>query len=157
MILVYTPEGQPEQRWDIQLGRLRCQETEAIERRTGMPYGSEYKQQLLQGQVLARRALLWTLLRRTHHTLRFEDVDFADEELELQFDRGEWQRIHDEVRDNPALDDEDRAARLALIRAEIDKLDAEAAEAPAPAEEPDPAYADLAGKAPDSACATTTG
>lgn len=153
MILVYTPDGQPEQRWEIQLGRLRCQETEAIERRTGMPYGSEFKEKLLQGQVLARRALLWTLLRRTHHTIKFEDVDFADEELELQFDRGEWQRIHDEVRDNPALDDQDKTARLAMIRAEIDKLDAAAV----PVGEPDPAVADLSGKAPDSDCATATG
>lgn len=150
MILTYRPEGQAAQSWELQLGKLRCAETEAIERRTGMPYGSEFKEKLLQGQVLARRALLWTLLRRVHHTLRFEDVDFADDELELAFDRDEWQRIHDELRDNPAIPDEDRAVRLAMVQAEIDKLDAEATAVLADGEQPE-------GKAPDSACASVTG
>jgi hypothetical protein len=128
MRLVYTPEGQDDpQVWTFQLGKLRCHETEGIERRTGMAYGVEFKEKLLGGQVTARRALLWTMLRRTHHTLKFEDVDFADDELTLEFDRDEWQAMYDGLEANVGLDDEERSFRLALIGAEIAKLDAEQA------------------------------
>lgn len=145
-ILVYTPDGQQQQRWEFQLGKLRCQETEAIERRTGMAYGSEFKENLLKGQVLARRALLWTMLRREHHSLRFENVDFADDELLLEFDRGEWQQMYNEVEQVAGLSDDERAFRLAMIGAEIAKLDEAAAEG-----EPEQ------GKAPESASAVATG
>ena len=125
MILIYRPDGQEEQRWEFQPGKLRSAECEAIEKRTGMPYGSEFKEKLLQGNTAARRALLWTMLRRTHHTLRYDDVDFADEEVQIDFDRDEWQRLYDELKDNVGLTDEEREFRLAMVGAEIAKLDAE--------------------------------
>jgi hypothetical protein len=70
MYLTYKPEDQETQRFLYEPGKLRVAETEAIEDRTGMPYGGDFKIALLKGQVRARRALLWTFLRRLHPSIR---------------------------------------------------------------------------------------
>jgi hypothetical protein len=147
MRLVYSPEGGDRQEWQVDLGRMRVAECEAIERRTGMPYGTTFKEKLLQGNTTARRALLWTMQRRTHHNLRYEDVDFADVEVLLELDRDELQRAYDELRDNVGLDDDMRQFQLAMIGAEIARLDADA-EAGEQA---------LEGKAPSTSSAAATG
>lgn len=126
MLLIYKPEGSAELRWEFKLGKLRVQETEGIERRTGLAYGTEYKEALLKGQTSARRALLWTMLRRTHHRLLYADVDFADDELTLEMDRDEWQDLYDEIEQVAGLSDEERAFRLGMIGAEIARIDQEA-------------------------------
>src|SRR5690349_14550535 len=87
MFLTYQPDGQTEpRRWTLNLGKLRSMEIEAIEKATGFNYGTDFKDKLLRGNGLARRALLWTLQRREHPTLKFADVDFADDELQLEMD-----------------------------------------------------------------------
>lgn len=128
MILVYRPEGQEEQRWEFQLGRLRTAECEAIERRTGLDYDTEFREKLLKGNIRARRALLWTMLRRTHHTIRYEDVDFAAAEVVLEFDLGEYQAMRDELAKAPGVDDDQRAMALAVLDAEIARLSDEPSE-----------------------------
>src|SRR5262245_40542619 len=122
MKLTYKPDGQAEQVWQFNLGKLRTHEAEAIEKRTGLPFGSEFKMQLLKGATGARRALLWTFLRREHHTIRFEDVDFADDELTLEMDRDEWQAAYDAVvKDRTIRDEAEREAQLAAIQQQIDE------------------------------------
>jgi hypothetical protein len=96
MKLVYTPDGEAPQEWKYKPGRIRASDAELLERRTGMSWG-DFNQQLARGSVLARRALLWYFLRQTHATLRFEDVDFALDELTLEFDRDEWAHIRRQV------------------------------------------------------------
>lgn len=148
MILVYTPDGQAEQRWEFKLGKLRTAECEAIEKRTGMPYSTEFQQKLLQGNISARRALLWTMLRRVHHTIPYGDVDFAADELLLEMDRDEYQNIYDELTKVAGISDEEREFQLAVIGAEIARLD----------EEKDSANSvDEPGKAPSSDSASVTG
>lgn len=117
MYLIYRPDGQEEQRWQFDPGKLGDAEAEGIERRTNMAYGSEFKEALLKGNIRARKALLWTLLRREHHILRYEDVHFLDDELVLEMDRDEWIRTREVVAADQTLDDDDRACRLALIDA----------------------------------------
>lgn len=151
MQLIYTPDGQDAQRWPVDLGRFRVAECEAIEKRTGMPYGTQYKEALLAGSVRARRALLWTLLRREHHTLRYDDVDFADGELVLEFDVDEYRAMRDQVAGDATLADEDRARGLAV-------LDQAIAEAEAAADEDLHDQADDLGKvAPSENLPTATG
>lgn len=89
MFLRYTPDGSDAREWALDLGKLRSMEIEQIERTTGLAYGTEFKQQLLKGSARARRALLWTLQRREHPTLKLDDVDFADDELTLIMDKAE--------------------------------------------------------------------
>lgn len=127
MQLIYTPDGQESQRWPIDLGKLRVQECEAIEKRTGLAYGTEYKEALLKGGTAARRALLWTLLRRDHPRTRYEDVDFADGELVLEFDLGEYHAMRAAVADDATLTDDDRARGLAVLDQAIAEAEAAAA------------------------------
>lgn len=133
MYLIYTPEGQEEQRWVFQPGRLRTAEMIAIERRTGgLKYGTEFKDALMRGDTLARKALLWTLLRRTHHTISFDDVDFYDDELKLVLDRDELAAEIAALEEFAGVTEDQRMAGLALLRAQL-------ADAPyAPGKDPAP-------------------
>lgn len=126
MILVYTPDGGEAQRWEFRLGKLRSMEIEAIEKHTGMAYGSEFREALLKGNGRARRALLWTFQRRAHPTIKFADVDFADDEVVLEQDRDEWAELRKATEDAQGIDEDTRTMALAAI----DKEMAAAPEAP---------------------------
>lgn len=127
MELVYRPDGKPDQekRWPLDLGKLRTMETEAIEKLSGLKYGSEFKMGLLKQGALERRVMLYTLQRREHPTLRFSDVDFADDECFIDFDRDELAQIRQAAEDAD-LDEATRAQALAALDAQL----AQAPEAP---------------------------
>lgn len=120
MFLVYRPADEDEQRWEVKLGKLRTMECEAIEKRTGMDYGTTFKEKLLRGNALARRAFLWTMLRRSHPTLRFEDVDFSDDELELQLDKDEIAESREKIAAAEGLDETERAMMLAVLDEQLE-------------------------------------
>lgn len=125
MRLVYQPEGQPEpQEWTVDLGRLRSQEVEQIEKLTGLDYGSDYKTRLMKGNSLARRALLYTLQRRAHPHIRWTDVDFADAELVLAFDLPELREIHKAVMESSAVPEAERPAVLEELERQISAAEA---------------------------------
>jgi hypothetical protein len=136
--LIYRPDGQEEQRWEYNHNKIRTQEMEAVERRTGWDYGTEFLQKLQMGNSTARRALLWMYLRRQHHTLRYEDVDFAHDEVVLEYTREELQIQRDALERMPMEDEQGRQAALHM-------LDEQIAAAPDPAQ--DPAAAGAEGKA----------
>lgn len=97
MYLEYKPEGAEEpKRWKYNPKKLMSVEREDLERRTGRNY-SQFTADVLQGSSLCRRALLFTFLRREHPKLRFEDVDFAWDELKLDYTRGEWLEMREGV------------------------------------------------------------
>lgn len=97
MFLVYRPEGQDEPtRWHYNPRRLMSVEREDLERRTGKNF-TEFTTAVLQGNSLCRRALLFTFLRRDHAKTRFEDVDFAWDELTLEYSRQELQRMRENL------------------------------------------------------------
>lgn len=126
MILTYQPEGSTEPTvWTFDLGKFRTGDMESLEKRTGMDYATTFKQSLFTGNTRCRRALLWLLLRRDLHTIRYEDVDFADDELMIEMDTAEWAIARDAVAKDKTLSDEDRADALAAI-------DSASAEAPEP-------------------------
>lgn len=117
MRLVYHPDGQSEPReWPIDLGKFRTLEVENIERLTGLDYGADFKKRLLQGSALARRALLYTLQRREHPHLRFSDVDFADDEVRLEFDLAELREMRAAAAGAPMAEDQ-----RSLVLSEIDR------------------------------------
>jgi len=122
VIFTYKPEGQDEgQTWDIDLGKLRSSEMEGIEARTGMDYGSEFKQKFVARNTSARKALLWTLLRRQHHTLLYKDVDFADDEVVVNFYKHEWQEMIDNVAKSKSIEPEEKAERIAILTAAMEE------------------------------------
>ena len=120
MRLVYQPEGSSEpQKWEISLGKFRSLEVEQIEKLTGMDYGNEFKARLMKGNALARRALLFVLLRRQHPTTKFMDVDFADDELQLEMDLEELRETRKVVEVSPVISEAERPLVLAALDEQI--------------------------------------
>lgn len=124
MLFKYKPADGDSQEWVIDFGKMRSMEAEAIERQTGMAFRTSFLQSLERGSMLATRALLWTMLRRVHPTLKFPDVDFAVEEVEIVPDRAELL----EAREKALADESMEEAYRAQVLAEIDKRLAEAPE-----------------------------
>jgi hypothetical protein len=119
MFLVYQPEGQPEAtRWRYDPRKLMSVEREDLERRTGRNF-SEFTTAVLQGNSLCRRALLFTYLRREHPKTKFEDVDFAWDELKLEYSRQEWQQFRENVLESQHGDE--LAASLSVIDKNMDE------------------------------------
>lgn len=123
MYLVYKPEGGEEQRLKYLPRKMMSVEREVLERRTGKNF-TEFTQAVLQGNSVCRRALLWVLLKRQHHILKYEDVDFAWDELTLQYSKQELQAMREEVRKSG--NDAETDQQLARLDEEIaDAIDEE--------------------------------
>lgn len=117
MYLVYQPEGQDEpSRWTYNPKRLMAPEREMLERRTERNF-SAFTTDVLQGNSLCRRALLFLFLKRTHPATRFEDVDFAWDELRLEYSKSEYLKMREGLLDT--LNGDKLAAALEKIDAEI--------------------------------------
>lgn len=120
MFLVYSPEGSEEpKRWRYQPKKLMSAEREMLERRTGKNF-SEFSQAVLQGNSQCRRALLFMYLKREHPGIRYEDVDFAWDELVLEHSKGELRAMREQVIDTVPPEQLDKV---------LEKLDEEIAEA----------------------------
>ncbi|MFE7791319.1 hypothetical protein [Streptomyces sp. NPDC057460] len=118
MFLIHHPEGQDEpKRYRYNPRKLMSVEREDIERRTGKNF-SEFTTAVLQGNSLCRRALLFTYLRREHPKTRFEDVDFAWDELTLEYSRQEWEQMREKVLESKHGDE--LAAALTTIDAAME-------------------------------------
>jgi hypothetical protein len=118
MYLVYKPEGSDEpQRWRYDPKRLMSAEREMLERTTGRDF-SEFTQAVMKGNSACRRALLFMYLKRDHPgKIRYEDVDFAWDELQLEYSRAELVLIREKAAENASADQ--RAAILADLDREI--------------------------------------
>lgn len=117
MYLVYSPEGSEEpQRWKYNPKKLMTPEREDIERRTGYDF-TEFTSRVLKGNSLCRRALLYVFLRREHPKTRYEDVQFAWDELELSYSAGELREMRKQVAES--LHGDELAAALAQLDSEI--------------------------------------
>lgn len=91
MYLVYQPEGAEEpQRFQYKPQKLMSAEREALERRSHMDF-ADFTKGVLNGNAVCRRALLWVMLKRGHPTLKYEDVDFAWDELTLEYSKQEYE------------------------------------------------------------------
>jgi hypothetical protein len=98
-------------------------ERETLERLTDRNF-VVFTTDVLQGNALCRRALLWVLLKREHPTLRFADVDFAWDEVKLEYSRQEWLLQQQQVED--ALTGPELVAARAQIEGElVDAIDEE--------------------------------
>jgi hypothetical protein len=137
VFLVYTPEGQPEQRFHYKPGRLRVSEMAAIEKASGMQYGATFKQELMQGATIARQVLLWTFLRRQHPTLKLLDVDFFDDELKLIQDKDEIREELEALEKMDSTQSEGRVIAMAMLQAQLVDAPDAPGKGPAPAA-PDP-------------------
>jgi len=124
MYLVYQPEGSEEpQRWKYLPKKLMSAERETIERLTGKNF-TEFSQDVLKGNSRCRRALLFVYLKREHPTLKFDDVDFAWDELTLEHSKGELLLMREQLPDSVPPE------QLETVRAKLDEEIAEAYDDP---------------------------
>ncbi|WP_329597759.1 hypothetical protein OIE43_18805 [Streptomyces pseudovenezuelae] len=115
MYLVYKPEGTEEpKRWKYQPKKLMSPERELLEKLTGKNF-TEFTVDVQKGNSRCRRALLFIYLKREHPTLKFDDVDFAWDELTLEHSKGELQLMREQLPDSVAPE------QLDAVRAKLDE------------------------------------
>ena len=127
MYLVLQREGDEKPtRWRYDFKKLMSVEREDIERRTGRNFAA-FTQDVLHGNSLCRRALLFTYLRRDHPKTKFEDVDFGWDELKLEYSKQEFESIRENILES--MHGDELAAALAAIDKNLEDAfdDAEAA------------------------------
>lgn len=88
MKFAYTPEGADTKTWDFRPGTLPNVEAEAIEDATGWTY-TEFGVKFMKGSSKAYHALLWVYLRRTHPGLKYDQVEFTSDEIEVSYEPDE--------------------------------------------------------------------
>lgn len=120
MYLVYKPEGSEEpQRWRYDPRKLMAPEREMLERKTDRNF-SQFTTDVLEGNSLCRRALLFLFLKRDHpKATRWEDVGFLWDELTLEYSKGELRQIREQVAEN--LSGDQLAAALAQLDEQIEQ------------------------------------
>jgi len=112
--LVYKPEGTEEpQRWKYQPKKLMSPERELLEKLTSKNF-SEFTVDVQKGNSRCRRALLYVYLKRQHPTLKFDDVDFAWDELTLEHSKGELLLMREQLADSVPPE------QLDAVRAKLD-------------------------------------
>ena len=97
MKFTYMPSGADPQEWDYRADRLMNVEAEEIERVTGMRFAA-FNTALLEQSSRAIHALLYIMLKRTIPTVKYDEVQFAMGEVELDFTRAEKVEIRDGFR-----------------------------------------------------------
>jgi hypothetical protein len=140
MFVTYNPEdGSTEPlTWEFDPRKIRASRAEMIEKRAGENWET-WLMGVQQGNMHARRVLLWHLLSMPHPGMRYEDTpDFYAGELEIQHTKTELGQMRDRI--VAAGLPEDQAAQVLMA------IDLEMAEAP----EGD------SGKAPSKSAASNT-
>lgn len=88
MFVTYAPEDPADgdrREWTFKTGRIRASEAQVLERQFGANWDN-FALGVQQGNMHARRVMLWHLLRREHPMLRYDDVpDFFTDELTVEF------------------------------------------------------------------------
>ncbi|MFJ8818211.1 hypothetical protein [Amycolatopsis thermoflava] len=118
MIVTYSPSGQDVQVWTWDPNQVRAKDAELIEDKFDGTW-DEFKVQLLQGRMRARRVLLWHLLRGDHPTIKLDDIDFVAEELKLELQPQELQEMRDAVAKATSVPTGKRELALELLDRQI--------------------------------------
>lgn len=128
MRITYTPDGSEATVYDFDPDKVRASQAEVIEKRFGDTY-EKWRVAVVQGSARARRVLLWHLIAREHHTLRYEDTpDFAHGELVVELTKAELTALRVKVEKTKH---DERDTILAALDAEIAQRDEdETAEVP---------------------------
>jgi hypothetical protein len=96
VFLVYSPEDGDVQRFPYNPRKMMSPEMEAIEKVTDRGW-SAFTADVVQGNALCRRALLWVFLKRQHPVIKFADVSFMWDELSLEYSKQEYTAMIEEV------------------------------------------------------------
>jgi hypothetical protein len=119
MFVIYTPDGQDAQRWEWEPKKVRGLEAEEIEARADVTW-DQFQMKLMEGSARCRRVLLWHLQKKTHATLKLEDVDYAMGELQVEFSAPELHLLRERLVDAEGIDEAQRATALRAIDVELE-------------------------------------
>lgn len=118
MHVTYHPSDGGEQTWDFDPTKVRASQAELIEKRYGKNW-DQFCADVQSGNIRARRVLLWHLMAKEHHTLRYEDTpDFLAGELLVQHSATELAALRDRLM-KASIPDGDREQMMAALDIEI--------------------------------------
>lgn len=80
--ITYKPEGADPKVWAVSFGRFMSAERIIIERESGLTW-NQVKMRFFQEDTTLIRAFLYVLLKRDMPTLKIEQVDFCEDDYEL--------------------------------------------------------------------------
>jgi hypothetical protein len=110
MKITYRPTDGPERSWLFRPNDLDNREAELIENVGGEAWATweEFGRKFMLGSIRAYRAALWLLLRRENPRLRFNDVGFKVDQLDVDLEDEEFQRITEALEQDETIDPEQR-------------------------------------------------
>lgn len=111
--LTYKPEGADPKVWDFSFGRIKFGERAAIEKATGLGWAG-VQAGFWSNHAEVIHALLWVLLKRDIPTLRSTEVDFMDDEIEVDLNDDEAREAFDRLNAMDELDDDEADALAEL-------------------------------------------
>lgn len=138
MLITYRPAAGEARDWQFLPRGMSSLEAEAVEDALGCSF-PQFQAHFYAGRTRARRAALWTLLRRERPDLRFDDVQFAMTELGCSWEGGsESSELRRQIEVDPDIDEGVRTRLLAELAADepADGQDHEATEGKGDATEP---------------------
>jgi len=117
MLITYTPADGDKREWEFKPAKLISAEAEAIEDATGWTF-DEFGEKFLGGSMKAKRAALWILLRRETPTLRFRELSITPEEVVVDLEPDEAERLRAAIEGDEDLDPRQRDAILGMLERE---------------------------------------
>lgn len=111
--LTYTPEGADPKVWDFSFGRLLSPERIAIEKLTGLGWQA-VQQGYWANQGVVIHALLFVLLKRDIPGLRAEELEFCDDEIDIDLNDEEAREALEKLRGMKVLADDEAEALAEL-------------------------------------------
>lgn len=119
MQFIYKPEGADPKTWEFKPTKMLSVEAEAIEDVTGWTY-TEFGEKFMAGSTKAYHALLWVLLRRSTPGLKYDAVQFAMDEISIDYSDEEKRALVAAMREAGDSLDEEQRAHLEALLAEVD-------------------------------------
>lgn len=140
MLITYTPDDGEKQEYEFIPGKLLSPESEAIEEVGGYAWDSfeEFGVKFFKGNVRARRAALWIMMKRHNPRLKFEQLSFRANQVDVDYSPKERQMILEAMLSDPDIDPEQKEHLTEALEREAVSDAEEKLEAAGIKREPDP-------------------
>lgn len=130
MKLTFRPTDGEERSFIFRPNELDNREAELIENVGGEAWATweEFGRKFMLGSIRAYRAALWLLLRRENPRIKFGEISFRVDQLDVDLEDDEFKRITDALEQDDTIDPEQREHLKELMsegRAELAVLEAD--------------------------------
>lgn len=127
--LTYKPEGAEPQSWEFSFGKLMSPERIVIEKLTGLDSWDEVQQRFWANSTRVVGALLYVLMKRQHPVMKPTDLEFCDDDYELDMTDAEKRAFIARIEGDPSTrDDPEVLAELEAVRATLPEADGDGTE-----------------------------